>query len=88
MTSVGACAYRCEGSRVGASGQRTCYTVGRDIVFGAGRYAPDTISGRQLLSHELTHGQQSHGLTGGAQLPSSLQISMAAIATNETRESS
>jgi Domain of unknown function (DUF4157) len=31
------------------------YTVGRDIVFGAGRYAPATSPGRQLLAHELTH---------------------------------
>jgi len=31
------------------------YTVGRDIVFGAGHYAPDTASGRWLLAHELTH---------------------------------
>ena len=31
------------------------YTVGRDVVFGAGQYAPTTLSGRQLLAHELTH---------------------------------
>jgi hypothetical protein len=31
------------------------YTVGRDIVFGAGQYAPETASGQQLLAHELTH---------------------------------
>lgn len=31
------------------------YTVGRDIVFGAGQYAPQTTAGRQLLAHELTH---------------------------------
>lgn len=31
------------------------YTVGRDIVFGAGQYAPETSSGRYLLAHELTH---------------------------------
>ncbi|CAG0963911.1 hypothetical protein METP1_00866 [Methanosarcinales archaeon] len=30
-------------------------TVGRDIVFGAGQYAPDTGAGRQLIAHELTH---------------------------------
>lgn len=38
------------------------YTVGRDIVFGAGRFAPGTHEGRRLLAHELTHVvQQSHG---------------------------
>jgi hypothetical protein len=31
------------------------YTVGRDIAFGAGRYAPETLTGRRLLAHELAH---------------------------------
>jgi hypothetical protein len=31
------------------------YTVGRDVVFGAGQYAPGTATGRRLLAHELTH---------------------------------
>jgi hypothetical protein len=31
------------------------YTVGHNIVFGAGRFAPRTIDGRRLLAHELTH---------------------------------
>jgi hypothetical protein len=31
------------------------YTVGRDIVFGAGQYAPQTPAGERLLRHELTH---------------------------------
>ena len=31
------------------------YTVGRDIVFGAGQYAPSTMEGRKLIAHELTH---------------------------------
>jgi len=33
----------------------TAYTVGRDIVFGAETFAPDTREGRRLLAHELTH---------------------------------
>jgi peptidoglycan hydrolase-like protein with peptidoglycan-binding domain len=37
------------------------YTVGRDIVFGAGRYAPSTAEGRNLLAHELTHTIQQTG---------------------------
>jgi len=41
------------------------YTVGRDIVFGAGRYTPQTPSGRRLIAHELTHVlQQTGGGTG------------------------
>lgn len=31
------------------------YTVGGDIVFGAGRFRPETHEGRLLLAHELTH---------------------------------
>lgn len=38
------------------------YTVGEDIFFGAGQYAPHTTSGRQLLAHELTHVVQQSDL--------------------------
>jgi Domain of unknown function (DUF4157) len=31
------------------------YTVGRNIVFGSGQYAPATTTGQRLLAHELTH---------------------------------
>jgi Domain of unknown function (DUF4157) len=31
------------------------YTVGNDIMFGAGRFSPETDQGRRLLAHELTH---------------------------------
>lgn len=31
------------------------YTVGRDVVFGAGRYTPRTAEGSILLAHELAH---------------------------------
>jgi hypothetical protein len=31
------------------------FTVGHHIVFDAGEYAPQTISGQRLLAHELTH---------------------------------
>lgn len=31
------------------------YTVGRDVVFGAGQFTPDTAAGQRLLAHELTH---------------------------------
>lgn len=37
------------------------YTVGRDVVFGTGRYAPRTASGSKLLSHELAHVVQQNG---------------------------
>jgi len=35
--------------------QALAYTVGSHVVFGAGRYAPSSTEGRQLLAHELTH---------------------------------
>jgi hypothetical protein len=37
------------------------FTVGRDIVFGAGRYSPETEPGKRLLAHELTHVVQQGG---------------------------
>jgi hypothetical protein len=42
------------------------YTVGRDVAFGAGQYAPETSAGRKLLAHELTHVvQQGSSSTAG-----------------------
>ena len=37
------------------------YTTGPHIVFGAGRYSPDTQAGQRLLAHELTHVIQQGG---------------------------
>jgi hypothetical protein len=38
------------------------YTVGRDVVFAPGQYAPGTVAGRRLIAHELAHVvQQSAG---------------------------
>jgi Domain of unknown function (DUF4157) len=37
------------------------YTVGQDVVFGEGRFAPGTNEGRRLLAHELTHVVQQSG---------------------------
>ena len=31
------------------------YTVGQDVVFGAGQHAPEANVGRRLMAHELTH---------------------------------
>jgi hypothetical protein len=40
------------------------YTVGHDMVFGAGEFAPGTNEGRRLLAHELTHVVQQLGADG------------------------
>lgn len=37
------------------------YTRGRDVMFGAGEYSPDTPAGKRLLAHELTHVVQQNG---------------------------
>jgi hypothetical protein len=38
------------------------YTVGREVVFGVGEYAPETAAGKRLLAHELTHVVQQGGV--------------------------
>lgn len=38
------------------------YTVGRDVVFAPGQYAPLTTRGQRLLAHELAHTVQQVGL--------------------------
>jgi hypothetical protein len=47
------------------------YTVGREVVFGEGEYAPGTEAGRRLLAHELAHVVQQEGVSmqGAAVLP-------------------
>lgn len=38
------------------------YTVGQNVVLGAGQYAPQSEGGRHLLAHELTHVVQQNGV--------------------------
>jgi hypothetical protein len=45
------------------------YTMGHDIAFAAGRYAPGTHKGRRLIAHELAHVvQQSRAGVGERQI--------------------
>jgi hypothetical protein len=37
------------------------YTIGQDIVFAAGKHAPESNIGKQLMAHELTHVVQQQG---------------------------
>jgi hypothetical protein len=39
------------------------FTLGSHIAFGRGEFAPDTVHGRRLLAHELTHVVQQTGGT-------------------------
>ena len=43
------------------------FTVGNDIYFNSGQYAPDSESGQHLLAHELTHTVQQSGNACGVQ---------------------
>jgi len=42
------------------------FTIGQNVVFGAGQYAPETSKGRRLLAHELTHVLQQNGRNNGS----------------------
>jgi hypothetical protein len=55
------------------------YTVGHDVVFGAGEYSPGAASGRRLIAHELAHvAQQSRS---GPQSPSLQRDGPATVGT-------
>ncbi|MDX1997428.1 MAG: DUF4157 domain-containing protein [Thermoanaerobaculia bacterium] len=56
-----------EAARAARELNARAFTVGRDIVFGASEFRPDTTGGRRLLAHELTHVlQQAAGRAGNA----------------------
>ncbi len=56
------------------------YTVGSDIAFAPGQYAPSTPIGRQVLAHELAHvAQQSH-------TPPNSDLTIAPAASRAERE--
>jgi len=44
-----------EAAHLAASLNARAFTSGRDIVFGGAQFSPETIEGRRLLAHELTH---------------------------------
>ncbi len=39
------------------------FTIGNTIAFGTGEYSPESVSGRKLLAHELTHVLQQEQLS-------------------------
>ncbi len=43
------------------------FTLGKNVVFGAGQYSPGTTGTKKLLGHELAHVVQQKGLTGRLQ---------------------
>ena len=56
------------------------FTVGGDIHFAEGRYQPDTLPGRHLLAHELTHTVQQEGRRAGG------SVSMSSAAVSQPRD--
>lgn len=61
------------------------YTVGHNIVFGAGRFAPGTNEGRRLIAHELTHVLQQKD-TAGYPVPTIQQRGASAVLQRESDE--
>ena len=60
-----------EAARAAGALSAQAFARGSDIVFGAGRFRPDTLEGRRLIAHELVHVvQQRRGtrswIAGGA----------------------
>jgi len=53
------------------------YTIGRNVVFGAGQYAPTTTTGRRLLAHELTHVMQQSDSTFALASPATVPLRFA-----------
>jgi pyrrolidone-carboxylate peptidase len=56
------------------------YTVGSDVVFADGRYAPGSEAGRRLLAHELAHVVQQENVGGRRVQRARLQIASPADA--------
>src|SRR5215208_964157 len=44
-----------EAANAASAVRARAYTIGRNIVFGSGEYAPATTKGKRLLAHELAH---------------------------------
>lgn len=53
------------------------FTVGSDVVFGAGQYDPDSDRGRSLLAHELVHVIQQRGGRAAARHAAAADLSRA-----------
>lgn len=60
------------------------FTHGRDIVFGEGQYRPNSLEGRHLLAHELTHVLQQASSEGRVNTPVSLNSPPRLAATFES----
>jgi Domain of unknown function (DUF4157) len=73
-----------------ASRGLVAYTLGEVIHFGAGRFRPETVEGKALLAHELTHVLQQragrstpHGVTNGRAAEAEARRASAVVAANQ-----
>jgi hypothetical protein len=71
-----------QAAEVARSVNARAFTAGRDVVFGAGEYAPGAASGRRLMAHELTHVIQQTG----ALLPSIAPLKHRSLQRSEAPE--
>jgi hypothetical protein len=68
--------------------QAHAYTVGSDVVFQSGKYAPESDSGRRMLAHELTHVvQQRSGPVAGTPAEGGIKISHPSDSFEQAAES-
>ncbi len=65
-----------DGSASAAAVQAKAYTVGAEVVFGAGAYVPSTPEGRHTIAHELAHvEQQREGPVAGTDVGGGVAVS-------------
>ncbi len=71
-------------ARSAAAMRARAYTVGHDVIFGAGEFAPNTRKGAQLLAHELAHvGQQGQAQAAGAVVQRKTDDALPLVPDNE-----
>lgn len=63
------------------------YTLGSDIVFGSGEYAPHSESGRHLIAHELAHVAQQSGPAAAGKAPVIARVALTAADVNTLADS-
>jgi hypothetical protein len=78
------------GSKADASARAInaqAYTVGSNVVFQTGKFAPDTPTGMHTLAHELTHVvQQKAGPVAGTPAPGGIRLSSPSDAFEQAAE--
>src|SRR5437899_11922209 len=78
-----------QASESARSVQAHAYTVGSDVVFQSGQYAPESDSGKRMLAHELTHVvQQRSGPVAGTPAEGGIKISHPSDRFEQAAESS